>query len=236
MKKIRECFKGTLVGAFAFYMACVLAIGTTGALVQGCTASQVEADIQKVIADIPTALDIAQSIITIVGAYKGGSSAALTSQVSAIAGQVSSDMKLASTLLTQYEANLSSAPVTVISELDSAVSDAQTNLGSILTACHVVDPATAESVGYAVAGVASVLLALESLLPASAAAQFPKVSANLRALGTAPGALHVKIESAHAVASTFNKKVKKFFPKAQVEVPSAHVWVFPVPFTHHKAA
>lgn len=205
-------------------------------MVSGCSVSQAEADIQKVIADIPTALDIAESIITIVSAAKAGSNPALTAQVTAIAGNVTSDLKLASSLLSQYEANLASAPHDVISELDAAVADAQTNLGAILTAVHVVDTATAESVGYAVAGVASVLLAAESLIPASAAALFPRVSAQLRSLGSAPGALHVKIESAHAVASSFNHKVKKSFPKAQVEVPYAHFLKLPVPFTHHKAA
>lgn len=203
------------------------------ATVAGCNTSQVEADIQKVLSEIPTALDIVTSIITIISASKDGTNVALVQQATAIAGQVSSDLKLASAILSQYKANLAGAPPTVIAQLDAAVAAAQTNLGSILTALHITDSKATEAIGFAVAGVQGVILGLESILPAKAAADFPRVSQNLAAIGAAPGRLRVKIESAHQVASHYNGKINRLFPKARVAVPYAHFLGFPLPFTHH---
>lgn len=237
MKKLKEFFKDTKKGALAFAMACFLAIAVTGGMVAGCSTAQVQADIQKVIQEIPTAISIAESIITIVSAAQGKTAAdpVLVAQATQIAGEVTADLKLASSILAQYQTGLGTAPASVIAELDSAVASAQTNLGSILTALHISNTQMAEAIGFAVAGIQGVLLALESVIPAKAAALFPRVSANLRAIGSAPGALHVSIQSARAVAKSYNGKVKPLFPKAQVAVPAAHVWFFPVPFTAHAA-
>lgn len=230
MNEAIRYFNDVRKGAFAFFMACVLMLSVTASMVAGCTASQVQADIEKVISELPTALNIAESIITIVSGVKGQAAPdpALVAQATAIVGQISADLKLADTVLGQYQANLPAAPVSVIKELDTAVADVQTNLGQILTALHIVDTRTAEAVGFAVAGIQGVILALESVLPASAASLFPKVSASLRAIGSAPGALHVKLESGRSVAKSFNKRVKPLFPKAQVPVPAMHFLGIPL--------
>lgn len=227
---MRKLFRETRQEALAVFMAVVLTVGVTGAMVQGCTASQVQADIEKVISELPTALNIAESIITIVSAAQGKTAADpnLVAQATAIVGQVTSDLKLADSILGQYQTGLGTAPANIVKELDVAVADAQTNLGQILSALHITNTQKAEAIGFAVAGVQAVILGLESILPPSVAAQFPRVSANLHAIGSTPGALHVTLESPRAVAKGYNKKVKPLYPKAQVPVPAMHFLGIPL--------
>ena len=190
----------------------------------GCTEAEVEADIQTVLNDLPTAIQIAESIITIISAFKGTPvSASTVAQVKNIAGQMSSDLTLAQGIITQYQTDLAGAPQPVLVELDDAVSDIQTNETAILNAVHVYDTTTQAAVAASVAAVDTVLLGLESILPPSAAAKFPKVASVLIARGKTLGAMpKVGIPKRHDLAANYNAKVKADFPTAVVPVPRAH--------------
>jgi hypothetical protein len=74
-------------------------------------ATQVEADIQKVIALLPTAVQIAGSILNIVAAAEGNSApgAALLSTVQNASGPIQSDLTSANSLVAQYQTDLASA-------------------------------------------------------------------------------------------------------------------------------
>jgi hypothetical protein len=97
-----------------------LAIGTV--TVGGCNATQVQADIQKVIALLPTAVQIAGSILNIVAAAEGNSapSSALLATVQNASGQIRTDLTLANSLVAQYQTDLASAPAGVLGKIDAA--------------------------------------------------------------------------------------------------------------------
>jgi hypothetical protein len=224
--------KETWRGAMAVFMSVVFAftVAVVPMTMSACNASQVEADIQKVIAAIPTAVDIAQSIATIVATFAGKSAADpnVVQAITSYAGVASTDLKLADTLLGEYQTGLASAPKGVVGELDTAIATAQQNLGQILAAARVLDPKTVEAIGFAVAGVQSVVLAVQSLLPASLAAEAPQTVRALAALGATPGAFHVAIPSARSLAKGYDKQVKPLFPAAQVPVPAFHFLGIPL--------
>jgi hypothetical protein len=137
-----------------------LAIGTV--TLGGCNSTQVEADIQKVIALLPTAVQIAGSILNIVAAAEGNSapSAVVLDTVKNASGQVQADLTLASSLVAQYQTDLASAPAGVLGQIDAAVADAQQNIGAILNAVHVANATVIAAVNSAIASVQTVILAL----------------------------------------------------------------------------
>ena len=201
--------------------ALVLLTGGTVPFMEGCTAAEVEADIQTVLNDLPTAINIAESIITIISAFKGDTvSTAQVQQLKSLAGQVGADLTLAQGLITQYQTDLAGAPATVIGELDSAVSDVQQNEQAILTAIHVYDPTTQAAISASIAAIDTVLLGLESIIPASAATKLPKIAGVLAARGKKLGAFKAGIPKPRDLAKGYNAKVKHDFPTAMVPVPS----------------
>ena len=133
----------------------------------GCNATQVESDIQKVIALLPTAVQIAGSILNIVAAAEGNSapSSALLATVQNASGQIQTDLTLANSLVAQYETDLASAPAGVLGKIDAAIADAQQNMGAILSAVHIANPAVVAAVNSAIASVQTVILALIAILP-----------------------------------------------------------------------
>jgi hypothetical protein len=212
-----------------------LAIGTV--TLGGCNSTQVEADIQKVIALLPTAVQIAGSILNIVAAAEGNSapSATLLATVKNASGQVQADLTLANSLVAQYQTDLGSAPAGVLGQIDAAVADAQQNIAAILSAVHIANPTVVAAVNSAVASVQTVILALIAVLPApAAAALFPKLTASLQAAGIQTGSVKVAVPTPHAFAKSFNNDarivaIRQAYPSAQIKVPVPHAHIFGVP-------
>jgi hypothetical protein len=231
--KMRKLFDAVRAGFLGLLMACVsmapvaapagLAIATSG-----CSAAEVETTIATVLQDLPTAIQIALSIATVVGAKSGGIDPSVAANITNWGGQIGSDFKLAGTLLTQYQANLAKAPASVLGELDTVAATVNSNLQSILSAIHVFDSNTQADIGIAVTGVDSVLLGLESIIPASASAQFPKMAAALMARGRQLGAIKAQVPTPRHLAKTFNAGIGKDFPGAKVSVPKLHFLGIPV--------
>lgn len=229
---MRKVFDVARAGFLGLLMACVsmapvagvslVAVGT-----QGCSAADVQATIATVLKDLPIAIQIAEAIIGIVGAA-GAQSTTAVADVTNYAGQISSGLTLASSLITQYQMNLAKAPGGVILELDAGVATVNQNLQAILTAVHVFDPKVQAAVGVAIAGIDSVLLGLESILPPSAAPQFPRVAAALNARGRQLGAITAQVPTPRHLAKTFNAGVQMNFPLAIVPVPKLHFLGIPV--------
>jgi hypothetical protein len=212
-----------------------LAIGTV--TLGGCNATQVEADIQKVIALLPTAVQIAGSILNIVAAAEGNSapSAALLATVQNASGQIQSDLTLANSIVAQYQTDLASAPAGALGKIDAAIADAQQNMGAILAAVHIANPAVVAAVNSAIASVQTVILALIAVLPAPApAALFPKLTASLQSAGIQPGSVKVAVPTPHAFAKSFNNDarvvaVQKAYPNAKIKVPVPHAHILGIP-------
>src|SRR6202046_1421901 len=224
MKTLGRATHAVLIGI----LCGTLAIGTV--TLGGCNATQVEADIQKVIALLPTAVNIAGSILNIVAAAEGGSgpSAGMLAAGKSGSGQVQSDLTLANSLVAQYQTDLASAPSGVIGQIDAAVADAQQNITAILAAVHIANPTIVAAVNSAVASIQTVILALIAILPvAVAAASFPKLGAQLKVSGVQPGAAKPGLASPRAFAKAFNQDahvaaIQRAYPKAHIMVPVPH--------------
>ena len=231
MKTLRKAADAVLIGVLCGSL--VISTVTLG----GCNSTQVEADIQKVIALLPTAVQIAGSILNIVAAAEGNSapSASVLATVKNASGQVQADLTLANSLVAQYQTDLASAPAGVLGQVDAAVADAQQNIAAILSAVHVANATEVAAVNSAVASVQTVILALIAVLPAPApAALFPKLSASLQAAGIQPGSVRVAIPTPHAFAKSFNTDarivaIEQAYLTASIKVPVPHVRIFGVP-------
>jgi hypothetical protein len=237
MKTLRKAAHAVLIGI----LCGTLAIST--ATLGGCNSTQVEADIQKVIALLPTAVQIAGSILNIVAAAEGNSapSATVLATVKDASGQVQADLTLANTLVAQYQTDLASAPAGVLGQIDAAIADAQQNIGAILSAVFVANATVVAAVNSAIASVQTVILALIAVLPASApAALFPKLTASLHAAGiqpaspSGPGSVKAAVPTPRAFAESFNNDARivaaqQAYPSAQIKVPVPHARIFGVP-------
>jgi hypothetical protein len=231
MKTLSKAARAAMIGI----LCGTLTISTV--TLGGCNATQAEADIQKVIALLPTAVQIAGSILNIVAAAEGsaGPSAGLLATVKASSGQVQSDLTLANSLVAQYQTDLASAPAGVIGQIDAAVADAQQNITAILGAVHVANPTIVAAVNSAVASIQTVILALIAILPATVvAASLPKLNASLKTAGIQTGSGKPAVPSAHDYAKAFNgdanvNAVQRTYPKAHIKVPVPHVRVLGIP-------
>jgi hypothetical protein len=135
-------------------------------------------------------------------------------------------------LVAQYETDLASAPAGVLGKVDAAIADAQQNMGAILSAVHIANPAVVAAVNSAIASVQTVILALIAILPTPAtAALFPKLTASLQSAGIQAGSVKVAVPSPHAYAKSFNNDarvvaVQKAYPAAKIKVPVPHAHIF----------
>ncbi len=231
MKTLSKAAHAVLIGI----LCGTLAVSTV--TLSGCNSTQVEADIQKVIALLPTAVQIAGSILNIVAAAEGNSapSATLLATVKNASGQVQADLTLANSLVAQYQTDLASAPAGILGQIDAAIADAQQNVGAILSAVHIANPTIVAAVNSAIASVQTVILALIAVLPAAAsAALFPKLTTSLQSAGIQPGSVKVAIPTPHAFAKSFNNDsrivaVQQAYPNANIRVPVPHAHILGVP-------
>ena len=152
----RRQFTGHLVAGAALVAA--------GVAVEGCA---VPSWVNTAIADLPTILNIASTIATIVAdAATGG---ALTPAIAAIIATATAAINVAVPVIQQlikdYQANPTAS---LVDQIKTALLDVQNQLGQILTAAHVVN-ATLRAVITTAMGLAiGVITAILSLLPAPA--------------------------------------------------------------------
>ena len=198
-------------------------------ILSGCTLAQVQSDIDKVLADLPTILSIAAEIITIVGAVKNDPnlSTALVKQATTTEAEVTSDLKTIQAVLTSYRGGLASAPANVLQKLDDAVAAVQENLIALQQAFHIVNVQTQAAVGAVVAAVGAFLLGVTSLIPVSVATQFfPKASRLLAAATATSGIATFIVPAPRTLAMGYNRKQP--VNVAHVPVPWLRVLHVPV--------
>lgn len=200
------------------------------ATMTGCNEAEVAADIQTVLQDLPTAIQIALSIATIVGTVKAGTvDPSVTANITNWGGQVSSDFQLVQSFLKQYESNLASAPASVIGEIDSAVAAINSELTNIEQAAHVYSASIQTDIGVVVSSADLVLAGVESLVPSSLASRFPLTANAMLGRHRVLGAMKIEVPSARHLAKTFNAGIGKDFPGAKVSVPHLRLFgVIPV--------
>lgn len=222
--KIRDC-------AFIALLAlCLILVPVT---IAGCTASQAEAAVQKVIADMPTVLNIAESVLVIVSAAKGMTPA----QLATLQGEATNydnaavtDLKTIDGVLTAYQSGLANASPTILNELDSAVSAVNVNLTNLESDFKIADPASQAAVAAVVGSLGAFLLGVQTLISAPAVAiAMPHTALALKAAGIQPGSGTYAIPSSHKLAKDFNGKVAAILPQAKVHVPWMRVPKVEVP-------
>lgn len=196
----------------------------------GCTLSQVQTDLQKVIADLPSILQIAGEIIVIVGAVKGDPALTpdLMNQAKQAQTAVVADLTVIQQVLTAYQSGLATAPASVLTKLDDAIAAIQQNLMALEAAFHVTSPTTQAAIGAVTTAVSAFLLGVVSLIPTPVAAQsFPK-SMKLSVLAqSSPGPLlPYIIPTRRALAQGYNGKQP--VKAAHVHVPWMKLGPVPV--------
>lgn len=191
----------------------------------GCSTAQVQADIQKVITLLPTAVSIAGSIVAIIAVAQGHSSPGALSQITSLSTEAQTGLNLAKDFVSKYQTNLASAPAGVIGQVDAAVATSQQDLSQILSVAHVFDANTVAAVNAAVVSVNTIMLALIAILPAAAVSLFPKMMASVRPNMT----VQPQAVSARSVAKVYNRKITELgFSSARVHVPWFHLGPIPV--------
>src|SRR5579885_999297 len=171
MRKLKMATEYTLAAAKAAFLGILMSclamapVAAPAALAvvagSGCNAAQVQADIRTVLNDLPTAINIAEAIATIISGA-GVSNTNTVTEITNWGGQIAEDLKLSQSLLTQYQSGLASAPAGIISEFDTAIATINSNLTAILNATHVYDLTTQRAVSVWITGIDGVLLGLES--------------------------------------------------------------------------
>ncbi|HEY6351986.1 MAG TPA: hypothetical protein VI636_21535 [Candidatus Angelobacter sp.] len=215
----------------------------------GCGSSTIDTVLQ----DLPIAVDIAASVINIVSP----GNAELTKEVTEYAGKVSGDLKLIESLISQYKANLATAPSGVLGQINTALNDAQNNLSAILQAVGVGDAKVTAAVAAAIGSVkliiSDVAIVVKNSAPPAITAKvffglgmpgvdFMAVVQPQGPSGSSPKAKPPRNDasskpsgkSARQIAKEYNQKISKDFPNAKVNVPKMKVVGVPVPMTGGK--
>ncbi|HLJ88823.1 MAG TPA: hypothetical protein VKZ53_18535 [Candidatus Angelobacter sp.] len=223
-----------------------LLVSTLCIPVAGCSGLTADA----VLTDLPIATDIALSVVTIVGP----SNEAYVAAVKEYSGKVAADLRLMKTLVDQYKASLVAAPSGTLTQINTALVDAQTNLTAILQAVGVSNPRTTAAVAAAVASVKLILgdvaLLVKRSSPEALNAQvffgigmpgadfLAMVPVDGNGRSAKPGSEQAKLKpsgrSARQIAREYNQKIGKDFPAARVDVPKMKVMGIAIPLTGSK--
>lgn len=149
----RAILKGAAVGG------AVVVVG--GVSLEGCNAS---AWLQTAINDLPLILQIATSIISIVGAVGGAADPSAVALAQKAADEAKADLTLVQTLLASY--NAAPNKNTVLQQVDAALLTVQTSLSSIEGALHVSNPAVQATISAAISAALVIVVALQTIIPA----------------------------------------------------------------------
>lgn len=119
---------------------------------------------------LPTAIQIAESIISLISVFSPGAAAGDQQAVSAIGQEATKDYQLLQSLLTQYQATPSA---TTQAQIENTLQIITSNLPALLAAAHIKDQTLLNSVTAAV----NILVTIADTIIAS----FPVKSAQLKA-------------------------------------------------------
>jgi hypothetical protein len=145
----------------------VVVAGAVGGSVAGCNASQW---LTIALNDLPTIIQIAVSIISIVGAASGATNPAALALAQAAAVKAKAVLVEAQAFLTQYQANKST---TLLGNIDDALATAQAQLGSILSILNINSPVLQATLSAAIGSALTIIVAVQSLIPAPAPVPTP---------------------------------------------------------------
>jgi hypothetical protein len=172
------------------------ALATAGAAalstvtLEACNA---QAWIQTALNDLPTILQIVTSIISIVGAATGSADAAAIAIAQKAAADATAALQAAQNFIQQYQANASAG---LLNQIDNALTTAQSQLSSILTALHITNPTLQATIAAAIGSALAIVVYIQSLVPPPAVA-----SAQRRAI-------HASANSnAGAIKAAYNEAV-----------------------------
>lgn len=154
--------RGALTGA--------LAISASSLALEGCNASQW---IATALNDLPIILQIDESIISIVGAAKGGTDPNIIAQAEAAAAQAKQALTEAQAFIQQYQAN---ATPGLLSQIDAALTTAQSQLGSILTVLHITNTQLQATLAAGIGSALTIVVAIQALVPPPPAASAKRVA------------------------------------------------------------
>jgi hypothetical protein len=158
----RREFTGHLVAGAA-------AVATIGTM-EACTPPNW---INTIIADLPTVLNIVTTIASIVEAATGVISPATAAIIAAAITAVQVAIPLIQKLVADYQANPTAS---IVANIKTALIDVQSQLGAILDAAHVLNPALRATITTAIGLAIGVLTAILSLLPSSTVSLAAKVA------------------------------------------------------------
>jgi hypothetical protein len=148
---------------------------TSAALLEeGCNTSQW---LTVALNDLPTVLQIATSIIAIIGAASGASTAPAVALANSAAQKAKDAITEAQTFLTQYQANKTT---TLLGNVDDALTVAQSQLGSILSILNITDPKWQATLSAGISAALVIIVAVQTLIPAPVPAT-PTPAASRRA-------------------------------------------------------
>lgn len=149
----------------------LIAKGAAASVVLGTAGSLVACNVKEWIAialkDLPVVLQIAQSIIAMIGASAGSVDLGISQQAHQAADQAKRGLETALALIQSYEANPQPG---LLGQIDSALLAAQANLGSVLTVFHISNPVLQATVAAAIGSAITVVVAIQALVPPPPAA------------------------------------------------------------------
>lgn len=138
--------------------------GAVGASAVGLDACNASAWLQTAINDLPLILQIATSIISIVGAVGGAADPAALALAQKAADEAKTDLTLVQTLLNGY--NASTNKNGVLQQVDTALLQVQANLSAIEGAIHVSNPQVQAAISASISAALVIVVALQTIIPA----------------------------------------------------------------------
>lgn len=188
MMNRRQLLKSSAITAAVLPVATGLTLATTG-----CSTSWIDTAIK----DIPVAEGIAQSILGI-AALAGGNGAmdpAIAALIKVAGTAVTAGLTTLEALINQYKTAPNSS---VLDKIDVALTDLQTNLGSILQVSGIKDANLQIAISSAVGLAIAVISAIQTLVPAA------PVSSAVRRAASHKLVKATVVPSADQIASMFN--------------------------------
>lgn len=153
----RQLLKNTAIAAAVLPAASALTIGTTG-----CSTAWIDTAIK----DIPTAEAIANSVLQIVALASGNGTldSVIGGLITTAGNLVTAGLATLESLINDYKAAPSAS---TLDKIDAALTDLQTNLGSILTTAGIKDANLQIAISTAVGLAIAVVSSIQTLIPAA---------------------------------------------------------------------
>lgn len=145
--------------------------GAAATVILGAAGSMAACNVQEwinaALKDLPIVVQIALSIISMVGAASGSANAAEAQLAQRAADEAKRDLEAALQFVKDYESHKDPG---LLGKIDDLLLTAQSNLGSILSSFHVGNQMLAATISAAIGSAITVIVAIQSLIPAPATA------------------------------------------------------------------